>query len=129
MPECDLGCVQKQPGGGVTVEFVTNDGAAQTLAAGTMHAQLMGASGQRMQFYTAVVQHPVVGNGLPSVGGVDELPRTVVEIGAQGQRDTALVRCWPSLRGWFQERDISFLDFMVGKLALQPLQFHLVQQQ
>ena len=80
----------------MTVEVVANDGAAQAFAAGAMYAQLMGAAGQRMQFYTAVVQHPIVGDGLAPISVVDELSRPVVKVGTERKRDAALGWRWLS---------------------------------
>ena len=87
--------MQHQAGGGLAVEAVAHDGAVQALWVGGMDAQLVGAARERLKADSghAVVafQHMVSGHCGPAVLAVHSLAGTVVDVGADGQIDDALI--------------------------------------
>ena len=63
--------------GEVAVELVAEDGAAQTVGVGTVHAQLVGAPCLRIEGDAVVADDLVVGDGWLAALVVDDLARTV----------------------------------------------------
>ena len=118
--------MQHQSPGGATVEAVAHDGAVQPEGVGSMDAQLVGAARERLKADSghAVVafQHTVSGHGEPAVLAVHSLAGTVVDVGADGQIDDALILHDQAV----EQGDITLADGVLFKLLLQSLMGRLV---
>ena len=88
--------MEAQPFGGLPVERVADDGAAETGGMGTVDAKLMGATGERMELHEStgeVVggQQTALRHGRTAVDAVDDLTRTVQRVGTEGKVDCELM--------------------------------------
>lgn len=94
MAELQFFGMEPQAVGRMAIEVVALDGAVEALGVGTVHAQLVGAPRVGIEgdecFTVLFIDNPVAGDGTLSVDGVNELARSVVEVGAERQDDGAL---------------------------------------
>ncbi len=97
MDEAERFGVQQQTrcAGGVTVEAITSDGAAQPQRMGRVHAQLVGAASVREEAHpslsVATLDDLVAGDAHLAVHGVVDLVWSVVDVETEGQLDDASV--------------------------------------
>ena len=107
--------MQVEAVGGLAVELVAADGASQAVGMGTVHAQLVGASGLRIEGYAVVANYLIVGCGGLAALIVNHLSRAVDGVAEQGQLYAAFFRCGGSV----EQGDVALADSVVGKLLLQ----------
>ena len=91
MAERQVFGMQVQAVGLLAVKGIAEDGTVETLAVGTVHAQLVGAARERGEGQARVGafggKHLIEGHGLLAARKVDHLTRAVERVGAQGEAD------------------------------------------
>ena len=88
--------MEAQPFGGLPVERVADDGAAETGGMDTVDTQLMGAAGERVKLHKSATetvggQQAAFRHGRTAVDAVDDLTRTVQRVGTEGKVDCELM--------------------------------------
>ena len=70
-----------------SIEFVALYGVIESVSMGTMHAQLMRATCQRVEIHAVFSCLLIVGYSFPAVHSIDNLAWPVIQIRTQGQAD------------------------------------------
>lgn len=116
--EGEVGCMEEQAGVFMAVKLVADDGGIQTVAMGAVDAQLVCAAclwGEKQTGTLAIGgKYFIAGDGRSAIHRINQLSRTVIEVGTERQADGSTTR-----NRSFNHGKVLFVDHALQELALQ----------
>ena len=86
--------VQIQPIRTTAVKVVAFDWTIEAFRVGAVHAELVSAACERVEFHNVFIDHEILGNGRFSILFVHLLERTVHQVGRERQFDATFCPYW-----------------------------------